>query len=240
MWGGIHPAARTEVRATCDRIVGAGPSVAQEDDSIRASASIICARSASSFAISIVSLKARYSSCETSATAGRPLRRNSVRRPVSSHSPTSSLTSGGRSRMSILFSMFLQRDAEVLGEVVAEYVVFQRVINGRFQIAELLAGVVALPFEDVAVEAAVRLAVSLYKAAQRVGELNLAAGAALGRLEDREDLRRQDVAADDRVVRRRVRLRLFDHVADFEEPIADELAGHDAVARGLLGRHFHE
>src|SRR6266511_4260082 len=205
MWGGIHPAARTEVRATCDRIVGAGPSLAQDDDSIRSSASItcprcpsaspcaICARSASSFAISIVSLKARYSSCETSATAGRPLRRNSVRRPVSSHSPTSSLTSGGRSRMSILFSMFLQRDAEVLGEVVAEYVVFQRVINGRFQIAELLAGVVALPFEDVAVEAAVRLAVSLYKAAQRVGELNLAAGAALGRLEDREDLRRQDV-----------------------------------------------
>ena len=77
--------------------------------------------------------------------------------------------------MSILFSMFLQRDAKVLGEVVAEHVVFQRVIDGRLQIAELLAGVVALALEDVAVEVA-----GAQQLAKRVGELNLAAGAALG------------------------------------------------------------
>src|SRR5207248_1323752 len=171
-----------------------------------ASPCAICARSASSFAISIVSLSARYSSCETSATAGRPLRRKSVRRPVSSHSPTSSLTSDGRSRMSILFSMFLQCGAQVLGEVVAEHIVLQRVIDGRFQIPELLARVIALPLEDVAVEAAVRP----HQAAQRVRELDLAAGAALGGLEDGKDLRREDVAADDGVVGRRIHLRLLD------------------------------
>jgi hypothetical protein len=38
----------------------------------------------------------------------------------------------------------------------------------------------------------------------RVGQLDLAAGAALGLLQLVEDLGRQDVAADDRQVRRRV------------------------------------
>ncbi|MCU1227689.1 MAG: hypothetical protein JWO97_573, partial [Acidobacteria bacterium] len=65
----------------------------------------------------------------------------------------------------------------------------QRVIDGRFQIAELLAGVVTLPFEDVAVEVA-----RCRELAQRVGELNLAAGSFLRPLEEREDVRRKDVA----------------------------------------------
>src|SRR6185436_19174780 len=133
--------------------------------------------------MAIVSFNARYSSCETSATTGRPLRRKRVRRPVSSHSPTSSLTSGGSSRMSILFSMFLQRGAQVLGELAAEDLVLEREIDGGLQVTELLAGVVALSFEDVAVESAARL----HQPAQRVRQLDLAAGAALRGLENRKD-----------------------------------------------------
>ena len=91
----------------------------------------------------------------------------------------------------------------------------QRVVDGRFEIADFFAGVVPLAFEHVAVKLAL-----LHELPQRVGELDLASSAAAGLLQNREDLRRQDIAADDRVVRRRVALRLLDHVRDVKPPPA--------------------
>src|SRR5260221_3285823 len=174
------------------------------------SAASICARRAGSFTISSVSWRAMYSSCEISVTTARPCRVKTVRLPVSSHSPTSSRTSCGRSRISSRFSIFRSKQAlQVFAELAAEQRVTQGVVDGRLQVAELLAGVIALPFEDVAVEVA-----RAHELAQRVGELDLAAGATLGLLQHGEDARRQDVAADDGVMRRRIDLRLLHHVAD--------------------------
>ena len=47
----------------------------------------------------------------------------------------------------------------------------QGIVDGRLQISQLLTGVVATSFEDIAIEVA-----ALHELAQSVGELNLAAG----------------------------------------------------------------
>ena len=124
---------------------------------------------------------------------------------------------------------------QIRAELVAESLVPQRVVDGRFQIAELFTGVVATTFEDITVE--VTLPNEL---AQRVGQLNLAAGAALCFREQRENVRRKNVAADDRVVRWRFDLRLLDHVADFEPALSLKLTGNDSIALCFGRRHFHQ
>ncbi len=70
----------------------------------------------------------------------------------------------------------------------------QGIVDGRLQISQLFTGVITTSFEDIAVEVA-----ALHELPQSVGQLDLAAGAALGFFEQREDLRRQDVASDDGV-----------------------------------------
>src|SRR5258708_2840752 len=200
------------------------------------SAAAIWARSATSFAISTVSRSAKYSSCETSVTTGRPFRLKWVRWPVSSHSPTSSRTSDGKSRISRLFSMAgIEEALQVGAELGAQTRVPQRVVDGGLQVPQLLAGVVALALEDVAVKVA-----RAHQLAQSVRELNLAAGPALGLLQQRENVGGEDVAADDGVVRRRIDLRLLDHVAHAEAPVAGHLPGHDAIAARLRGGHSHQ
>src|SRR5919112_230220 len=66
-------------------------------------------------------------------------------------------------------------------------------LDGRLQPAHRRAAVVARPLELVAVDGLL-----LHERLDRVRQLDLAPGAALGLLELVEDLRRQDVPADDR------------------------------------------
>lgn len=86
-------------------------------------------------------------------------------------------------------------------------------LDGGHEEAELVAGVVAL--------ALVGEAVDLFEVEQgldAVGELELAAGAGGDLLEQREDARGEDVAADDGVLGRGFfGLRLLDHVFDLEK-----------------------
>src|SRR4029450_11787303 len=98
----------------------------------------------------------------------------------------------------------------------------QRQLDRRLEPAHRRPAVVGRALELVAVD---RLL--LHQRLDGVRELDLAAGALLGLLELVEDLRREDVAADDRQVRRRIlRLRLLD------EPVAPvEAAG----VQGPLG-----
>src|SRR4051794_39066443 len=196
--------------------------------STSASASSIAARSGASSAMSIVSRSARYSSCEMRIAIGRSLRRKVVRLPVSSHSPTRARTSSGASRMSKRLSMrlrliFADQRLEVRAKLIAQRRMAQRVIDGRLEIAEFFAGVVTLPFEDVAVKRA-----GANELAQRVGELDFAARTAFRFFEQREDVGRQDVASDDRVARRRLHLRLLDHVRNVKATVAERVAGHDS------------
>ena len=58
-------------------------------------------------------------------------------------------------------------------EVVGQRRMPERIVDGRFQIADLLAGVVALPLENHTIEVTL-----LHELAHGVGQLDLAAGAA--------------------------------------------------------------
>src|ERR1700680_4197193 len=101
----------------------------------------------------------------------------------------------------------------------------QRVVDGRLQVAELLAGVIAFSFENVSVEVALA-----DQRAHRIGQLNLAARAALRLLKDRENLWRQNIAPDDRVPRRSVALRFLHHVRDAKAAVAFGGSGNDSIA----------
>src|SRR5438105_7812175 len=120
-------------------------------------------------------------------------------------------------------------------ELLAELRMPQRIVDRRLQVAELFTGVVAAAFEHVSVEIA-----AANELAQRIGQLNFATGAALRLREHGENLRRQDVASDDGVARRRIDLRLLDHLRDSKSSIAEHLAAYDSVARRLILRHFHQ
>ena len=110
----------------------------------------------------------------------------------------------------------------------------QRVGDVGGEEADLGAAVEALAFEFQAVE---RLL--LGKLDHRVGELDFAAGAALLRRQDVEDLRLQDVAAGDDEVRRRLRARrLFHHLGDAEQLALLLADADDAVHVDALVRHF--
>ena len=90
-------------------------------------------------------------------------------------------------------------DVEVGRELVGEIGPPQREVHHRLQEPELVAGVVADALDLARVDRP-----RLQQLAQAVGQLNLAGAIALGRGERREDVRRQDVAADDREVGRRL------------------------------------
>ena len=84
-----------------------------------------------------------------------------------------------------------------------------------FRKPSLSPGVVARAFEEIAVDRPLR-----EKRLQRVGDLDLAALVGGGVREDLEDVGRQDVPADDRVVRGSVRrLRFLDHAGDGENAV---------------------
>src|SRR5438477_11216076 len=183
----------------------------------------ICLRRSALLEMSIVSRRARYSSYEIRMATGRPSRAKSVRLPLTSHSPTSCRTSGGRSRSSSRFSI-AEQALQIRVKLAGKRRMPQGVINSRFEIADLLAGIVTFSLEDVTIEIT-----ALHKLTKSVGELNLSSGAASGLFENWKDLRRQNVAADDRVSRRRIRLRLLNHVRDAIPPPAGALSANDSV-----------
>ncbi len=122
---------------------------------------------------------------------------------------------------------------QIGAEARAELRMAQTVLDRRAQIADLAAAVVADAGERQHVHRLVR-----HQGRDTVRQLDLAAGTALRALELREDGRRQDVAADDGEIRRRVgRLRLLDDARDALRAARLLLHGHDAVAAGLIARH---
>src|SRR5207237_8365713 len=75
----------------------------------------------------------------------------------------------------------------------------------------------------------------------RIGELDLAAGAGCDGSEELEDARREHVAADDREVRGRFRgLWLLDDAVDARAVALHPLHRDDAVALGLIARHLFD
>ena len=119
-------------------------------------------------------------------------------------------------------------DVEVGRELVGEVGPPQREVDHRLQEPQLVAGVVADALHLAGVDRP-----RLQQLAQAVGQLDLAGAVALGRRQRREDVGRQDVAADDRQVRRRfVARRLLDQIA---HPV-DALAEIDATARARSRR----
>ena len=99
---------------------------------------------------------------------------------------------------------------QILGELRREIRPAQREVHHRLQKPELVAGVVPDAVDLAAVDRAI-----LQEPAHAVGQLDFTSAVALGGFEDRKDVRRQDVAADDRQIRRRFGARrLLHHVAD--------------------------
>src|SRR5690606_39187692 len=97
----------------------------------------------------------------------------------------------------------------------------------------------ATAIEPLSLELVRQHATVLGLAHQCVGDLDFTALAGLGLLDQLEDVRRQDVAADDGEIGRRIfRLGLLDHVTDAVDVVADHLAGDHAVLAGLLRRDF--
>src|SRR5690242_19117889 len=124
--------------------------------------------------------------------------------------------------------------AQVLPELGTGVRPRERELDGRLEPAHRGAGVIAVALERVAEHALL-----VHQRLDGVGELDLAARAALRLLELLEDLGRQHVAPDHREVRRRVLgLRLLHQVRDAVRAVAalDRLARDDAVAAGLLAR----
>src|SRR5262249_8533848 len=80
---------------------------------------------------------------------------------------------------------------QVVVELGAEAFVLEAVLDGSLQIAELAAAIVTLAFEFECIHGLVAEQVG-----DRVGQLDLAAGAAAGVLEFRENGRRQQITSD--------------------------------------------
>lgn len=85
-------------------------------------------------------------------------------------------------------------------EIRAQVFTFARESDNGTQIVAAVAGVIAAALEDDAVHRAADLLV-LCELLEGVGELDLAAAARLGLAQYVEDVRVEDIAADDRVVR---------------------------------------
>src|SRR3546814_9004954 len=100
----------------------------------------------------------------------------------------------------------------------------------RTQIAELGPAVVPHAFEFIGEHGLL-----VEHQADRVGQLDFATGAALRALQQLEDARCQDVAADNGEIARRVlRLRLLDHLLDFRQAGADRSEEHTSELQSLM------
>src|SRR5690606_3103182 len=121
---------------------------------------------------------------------------------------------------------WLERQRSQVGaEIVAELRVSQPVVDGRLEIAELAAAIEAQALELVPENGFLG-----QQPGDRVGQLDLAARAGPGFFQQVEYPRRQDIAADDRQVRRRVsRLRLLDDAAQAVQAGPEWLRVDDAV-----------
>src|SRR5690606_9340985 len=111
------------------------------------------------------------------------------------------------------------------GEVRAEVLAVDGELDDGLEVVELVPGVVAAAAEDDAVDAAALARGHPGEGLQGVGQLDLVAAARLGPLEDVEDRRGQDVAADDGEVRGRL----------LGGGLLDELGDGDDVAVGDAG-----
>src|SRR5581483_7591814 len=121
-------------------------------------------------------------------------------------------------------------------ELVAEVGTVERQLDRRPEEVDLLAEVVAARLERVAAH---RL--RLEQQADGVGQLQLAAGAGRDAVEGVEDLRREDVTADDRQVGGGVlRLGLLDDRPDADEVLLHQLRGHTAVVPDVLSRYLED
>ena len=130
---------------------------------------------------------------------------------------------------------------QVFAEGFAQVVAFEGEFDGGLQKALLVARVVTLAFELVAVDGP-----AAQHVLQAVGQLNLAATAGFDGLERGEDLRRQNVTPDDGEVGGSVGgLGFLHQVADAVEPVAAAVVGdglgiHHAIGGNVLARDFHQ
>src|SRR5262249_32969258 len=100
-----------------------------------------------------------------------------------------------------MFIRFLQIDLfQVLSERATEVVTLQCELDGGFQETELITCVVPSAFELQTVDRPIAQQVF-----QRIGQLNLAAGAGLDRFDGGKDFRSKNVASDNSEIGRRFR-----------------------------------
>src|SRR3712207_2044145 len=126
-------------------------------------------------------------------------------------------------------------------ELRAQVFTFARQADNGTQVVTAVAGVIAAALEDDAVHRAADLLV-LGELLEGVGQLDLAAAAGLGAVQDVEDVRVEDVPADDRVVGGGVgRVGLLDQAADLDDvAVLGGLHGRAAVEVDLLRGDLHE
>ena len=137
--------------------------------------------------------------------------------------------------MSTPFRLHRVRVLQVRHQRLPEVGALEREGDVGLEEAEAVAGVVALPLEPVAEQPLLA-----GQHGERVGELDLAPHSRLHVLQDREDLGRQDVAADHRQVGGGVLLRLLDQLLDADGARVQRRPGGDAVHVGLGRRDLHE
>ena len=113
--------------------------------------------------------------------------------------------------------------------------ILHRHVHGGANQAGLVAAVETRAFETIGQD----LALFFQQSLDRIGQLDLAACAGRGLLQQFEDTAGQDIASDDGQVRRRIgRLGLLDHMTDPGTAIVDRRRVDDAVLVGLVVRHF--
>src|SRR5437867_5605183 len=122
---------------------------------------------------------------------------------------------------------------QVRAELVRKVRPRQRELDRRLQEAELVAGVIALAFEGKRVHRPPGA-----QGPEPARELDLAALVLAGLGENRKEIGREHIAADDREVGWRLgRRRFLDEVGDLVDVVAEEAAGDDAVPMDALWRH---
>src|SRR3954452_687033 len=152
-----------------------------------------------------LSLTSNHRDCERKRSSPS---RSSKKEWIASSLSLLAMTTLGTARLTSLLQILLHLGAQAVAKFGARHAVG----DVGAQEARLRAAIVPLALELHAVEF-----LRLGKADHRVGELDLAAGAALLGFENLENLRLQDVAPGDREIGRRGTLRrLFHHAVDLE------------------------